>query len=194
MPASWRRCAKRPRQSATWRSWRTTPRRPGTGRRCWSSRSPPPSRPPRLHAHREAAAQYARALRFADRLARRRARPPARGTIGRLLLERSRRGGDRGAPGGARHLAHVGRPAQGGGESPLALAPLLARGQTPPKRRPPRWRCWSPCRPGRSWRWPTATSPSCGCSTTISRGRSGGAIGRSPSPRSSGRRKPSSTR
>ena len=84
-----------------------------------------------LHAHREAAAQYARALRFADALARRRARPPARGTIARLLLERSRRGGDRGAPGGARHLAHVGRPAQGRGESPLALAPLLARGQTP---------------------------------------------------------------
>ena len=61
-----------------------------------------------LHAHREAAAQYARALRFADALPAARARPPAGGTIGRLLLERSWRGGDRGAPGGPRHLAHVG--------------------------------------------------------------------------------------
>ena len=43
-----------------------------------------------LHAHREAAAQYARALRFADALARGRACPPVRRTIGRLLLPRPR--------------------------------------------------------------------------------------------------------
>ena len=34
-------------RSATWRGWPTTPRRREIGRRCWSSRSPPPSRPPR---------------------------------------------------------------------------------------------------------------------------------------------------
>ena len=81
-----------------------------------------------LHAHREAAAQYARALRFADRLPAAE-RAPLRGTIAGLLLERSRRGGDRGATGGARHLAHVGCPAQGGRKSPLALSSLLARGR-----------------------------------------------------------------
>ena len=45
---------------------------------------------------------------FRRSAARRRARPPARGTIARLLPERSWRRGDHGAPGGARHLAHVG--------------------------------------------------------------------------------------
>ena len=48
----------------------TTPRAPGTATRCCASRPPRPSAlPPPAGAHREAAAQYARALRFADGLA-----------------------------------------------------------------------------------------------------------------------------
>ncbi len=149
-----------------------------------------------LHAHREAAAQYARALRFADRLpAAERARLLEGRSVACYLS-------DQGEEAIAARQAALdiwrtsGRPAQGRGESPLAVATSTGSRDAASKRRqrrPPRWRCWNPCHPGRSWRWPTAISPSCGCSTTISRGRSCGAIGPSPSPSSSEKPRPSST-
>ena len=51
-----------------WPGSRTTPRRPTTSRRCFASHLRQ-ARAASLGAHREAAAQYARALRFGDRLA-----------------------------------------------------------------------------------------------------------------------------
>ena len=104
-----------------------------------------------LHAHREAAAQYARALRFADRLpAAERARL-LEGRSARLLLERSRRGGHRGAPGGARHLAHVSvTRSRKGRTSAGCRASTGSRAAVPKRRRRrlPRWRCWRPLPPG----------------------------------------------
>ena len=146
-----------------------------------------------LHAHREAAAQYARALRFADGLpAAERARLLEGHSLACYLSDH----GEEAITSRQAALEiwrSLGDPLKEG-ENLRWLSHLYWRGADAAKRRLPRWRCWNPCRPGRSWRWPTATSPSCGCSTTISKGRSSGAIGRSPSPRSSGRRKPSSTR
>ena len=61
---------------------RTTPRRPATSTRCFASHLKRPLARSSLGAHREAAAQYARALRFGDRL-------PA-GERAELLERRSR--------------------------------------------------------------------------------------------------------
>ncbi len=49
----------------------TTPTAPGTGRRCCGTRRKRPGAPSALGAHREAAAQFERALRFADDLDKR---------------------------------------------------------------------------------------------------------------------------
>ncbi len=55
------------------RVWRITPRAPATPMPCCASRSPRPAQASAFSAHREAAEQYARALRFAGGLA-----PPER--------------------------------------------------------------------------------------------------------------------
>ncbi len=68
-PCTARRCRRsstaRPARPTS-RGWPTTPRRRRTRSRAARSRRRPPPRAASLGAHREAAAQYARALRFAD--------------------------------------------------------------------------------------------------------------------------------
>ena len=64
----WRRSRIHRAARPIWPGSRTTPRRPATSTRCCASRPRPAARAASLGAHREAAAQYARALRFGDRL------------------------------------------------------------------------------------------------------------------------------
>ena len=133
-----------------------------------------------LHAYHEAAAQYARALRFADHLpGPERARFYEGRSIACYLSEQ----GEEAMRARQAALAiwrtlgdplKEGRISAGSRTSTGSRDAVWKRRQ----RRPPRWRCWNLCRLGRSWRWPTVTSLSCGCSTTISTARSCGVIGR----------------
>ena len=120
-----------------------------------------------LGSHREAAAQFARALRYADGLApERRAELLERRSYECYLTNdfvgaiEARRRALRRAPRGR-------RPAGRGRRPPLALAAdLVLRRQREPPRRRHAWRssCSSRSPPAASSRWPTATWRSCGCS------------------------------
>ena len=102
----------------------------------------------------------------------RRSAPTARAPRVRVLPHRRDRGGDRGPPRGAGGAPPPRRPPARGRRAPLALAAGLVRRR---QRRPPRPRrgarssCSSRWRPAASWRWPTATWRSCGCSATTPR-------------------------
>ncbi|MFN8661148.1 MAG: hypothetical protein U0075_04605 [Thermomicrobiales bacterium] len=144
-------------------------------------------------SHREAAAQYARALRFGDALppAERAALLEARsvacylGDQGeeaiaarRMALEIWQRLGDARREGSACAGCRTWRGAG---------ARLLLRHRR-------RWKSWSRCRRVLNWRWPTATWPNCTCSITISRERCSGERGQLAWQRNWARRKRSSTR
>ena len=118
-----------------------------------------------LGAHREAAAQYERALRFADAL------PPEERAellelcVARVLPQRPARRGARGpASARSRYRRAARRPAPGGRLAARALAPVLVRGphgrgaSGPAGRRSP---CSSSSRPGPSWRARTRRWRSC---------------------------------
>ena len=81
-----------------------------------------------LGAHREAAAQYARALRFGGPASRRRAREAPGGPLARVLLHRSVRRRHRGARTGARDPPSAGRQARGRRRAPSALRVPLVPG------------------------------------------------------------------
>ena len=116
-------------------------------------------------AHREAAEQYARALRFADAL------PPEGGPTSSSARSyecymtaqfRTPRGPAREALAVQRRVVTGAR----GRRPALALAAALVRranrggeAERPAGRR----RCSRSLPPATSWRWPTATCPSCGC-------------------------------
>ncbi len=119
-----------------------------------------------LGSHREAEAQFARAVRFAGDLPGPGPRGPARALVVRVLPHRSHHRCDRGSPcrdGGA---PERGRPAARGRCASLALATRLVRGRRRGGRRrgSPRGRAARAARDQvASSRWPTATTRSCGC-------------------------------
>ena len=104
-PSTARRCKRwstRPTSHPTSRAWPITPRRRRTERPCCEFAPAAAARAGSLGAHREAAAQYARALRFADGTPAERAGRVARTPCPRVLPERPARAGGRGATGGGR--------------------------------------------------------------------------------------------
>ena len=120
-----RRGARRPPERAATRlGSRITPTSRATRRRSCASRPRQPRAPRRSGAHREAAAQYARALRFADAPAAARSRPscwsagPTR-AISRASSTRRSRAGARPRPSPSPR-----RPASGGRLPALPLAPV----------------------------------------------------------------------
>ena len=122
--------ARSPRRPArrTPRGSPTTPRPPATPPPCSSSRPAAAARAESVGAHRQAAAQYARALRFAADLPLAEARRPPRGPLPLRLPRRRLRRGDRGDAGGARRPPHAGRSAARGRQDAPALGrPLLPR-------------------------------------------------------------------
>ena len=161
--------------------WRTTPRPPATRRRSCAYAPQAAERAATLGAHREAAAQFARALRFADALARDRARRAARAALVRVLPDRAR-SRPPSTPGAERwRSTGAGRPPARGRRPPLALAPALVQRRDDAPResgsRCSRSSCSSRCRRAVSWRWPTATCPSCACWPATGRARCLGRAG-----------------
>ena len=118
----------RPAARAIWRGSRITPRRPATPTRCCRFAPAAAAGAASLGAHREAAAQYARALRFARRL--------AAAERAELLERRSREcfltdqydEGIAALEAGARDPPSAGRQAQGGRRAPSALGVPLVPG------------------------------------------------------------------
>ena len=149
-----------------------------------------------LHAHREAAAQYARALRFAGQLpAAERARLWQKRAMACYFNDQGEE-----AIAACQAAIEIWRSSA----TPSRKARTCAGFRTSPgsrdaalklsRLRLPPWRSWNPSIPDRNWRWPSAIWPNCECSATTSMRRSGGVTGLSPSPSSSVRPKPSSTR
>ena len=119
-----------------------------------------------LGAHREAAAQFARALRYADALPPARPGRAARATVVRVLPDGSRRRGDRGATRGAGRPSRGRRPPPRGRHPPVAVTAACGSGGQRGRRDRggPRDRAAGAARTGaRSSRWRTATCRSCGC-------------------------------
>ena len=151
----------------------------------------------RLGAHREAAAQYARALRWAGDLPAGERGGAARAPLVRVLPDRPDGRGGPGARAGARLPPRAGRRHRRGRRPPLALAAALV----------PRAECGGRALRGRGGRAARAAAGGAGagdgvlqprsalrCSQRTPRGRSTGAGGRSRSPSRSARTRSSSTR
>ena len=178
--ASSRRCAIRPRaRRRTRRSSPTTRRPPATRARCWHYATAAGTRAASQGAHREAAAQYARALRFAGSLRPAELGRPARTCSARALPHESygRRGRRTGAR--ARVLSRARRSPQRVAGAVLAVGDaLVSRPASPSPSSASRDAVDVPSTASSrdaSWRAPTSRSPS---------------LARRPSrPRSSGRRR-----
>ena len=146
------------------------------------------ARRPRSAPHREAAAQFARALRYADGLARRAPRGAARAPLVRVLPDQRLRRAPSRRVARALDEHRAAGDRRGEGDSHRWLSRLLwffgdnaaaeeeARRAVRAARAARRRAASSP--------WPTATWRSCGCSATISRrdelGRAGHRAGRAP--------------
>ena len=128
-PSRSRRARRRARRRRGPRAARP-PRRGGRGTRTPSVATPrpPPSGRGSLGAHREAAAQYARALRFGDGTLRARASRAPRAPRARVLPDRSVRRGDRRARGGAPMPPRARAHARGGRRTAATVGVPLVPG------------------------------------------------------------------
>ena len=110
-------------------AWPITPRRPATPRPCCATPRRPASAPPCSASHREAAAQFARALRYGAGLpADRRAELLERRSY-ECYLTHDIAGRDRRPPASAGRAPRGRRPPPPGRRAPLAVAPGLVRGR-----------------------------------------------------------------
>ena len=145
-------CARPGRR--TRRRWPFTPRKRTTSRRCCGTRPPRRAGRPRWRSHREAVAQFERALRFAAGHQGRHGRGPVRRAGRRADAARPGGGSGRGLQARAGAMARGRRPAARRRYHPpavlLAVAPVPRRGMPMPPPRP-RWPCWNRWGPGPSW-------------------------------------------
>ena len=141
-----------------------------------------------LGAHREAAEQFARALRFGDRLpGEKRADLLERRSFECYLTDALDEAIDARRQALAIHHARFDRCARATRTAGSRACPGSRATTRPPRPRASgRSRCWPGCRRARSWRWPTATWRSCGCSPATSRdpplGRAGDRARRAAQP------------